>query len=65
MTRKSLTIPDDLVAKVDELLLDPATARPGYGSWSELITQLLEQHIRHYPKHKLSSPGKAQNEATT
>lgn len=41
----NVSLPIDLLAKVDLLLLDAFRGKPRYGKRSELITKLLEQWL--------------------
>ena len=49
------SIPEDVAAKVDLLLLDPVRGVPEYGKRSELVTQLLRAWLETKVKSPLST----------
>lgn len=49
---KKLSIRASLVAQVDASLKDPVTQEPEFGSWSEVVQELLEGWLD--GKHKIS-----------
>lgn len=42
---KKIHLPATIVGKIEVDMLDPLTGRARYGSWSALITELLEKHL--------------------
>lgn len=43
--RKMITIPEDVIARVDLYLYSPLEGRVPYGAWPELMTRLLTQWL--------------------
>lgn len=50
---KSISLPVDLCAKVDLLLLDPLEAKIPHGAWSRLLQSLIREWLE---KHQDRTP---------
>lgn len=48
--RKSIHIPAYLAAEFELLYFDPVYRKPKYGVWSEIVSQLIREHVDSHRK---------------
>lgn len=56
---KNISIPEDLVARINLELMSPLEGRVPHGKWSELVTTLLRGYVAKLDQSKEGGKGNA------